>query len=308
MLEQRQHTGAMTTERESADSPNGRAEGRQDFAPRRRRDDLVETRTMLDLVRFLMVRPTVDQIAQHLVLRLFASFQPRGVLISLCAPDGTLHLAGSFGFAPGVVTPFEHLSLWEASPLSESVRSGDPLIIGSAEEMERRYPWLVSDTMPAAPLAAWPLNLPNERVGVIEVIFGKDPDIEALQRELGGIAAVLALYLSLVGSHGMEVKNRETPATVTTLPERESGSSVSRPAQLSERQMQILALMASGLTNTQIALRVGYSESTVRQETMAIYRYFGVNGRRDAVRIATMRGMLQGEGSLATRPEASSAS
>ena len=93
---------------------------------RRRRDDVVETRTMLDLVRFLMVRPTIEQIAQHLILRLLAPLHPRGILISLCAPDGTLQLAGSFGFGPGVVLPFENLSLWEASPRSRAMDSGAP--------------------------------------------------------------------------------------------------------------------------------------------------------------------------------------
>ena len=260
---------------------------------RRRRDDLVETRTMLDLVRFLMVRPTIEQIAQHLVLRLLAPLHPRGILISLCTPDGALHLAGSFGFGPGAVTPFEHLSLWEASPLSEAVRTGEPLVIPSAEEMQRRYPWLVSEDMPASPLVAWPLTLPDERVGVVEVAFGDVLDEERVSRELGGIAAILALYLSLAGT-GQDAGARpgEPSATVTALPDRDGAP---RPSQLSERQLQILRLMAAGLTNTQIALRVGYSESTVRQETMAIYRYFAVGGRRDAVRVATIRGMLSDE-------------
>ncbi len=64
------------------------------------------------------------------------------------------------------------------------------------------------------------------------------------------------------------------------------------PGNLSDRQLRILGLMAKGLTNSQISKRVGFSESTVRQETMAIYRYFGVGGRREAVRLAGMRGML----------------
>ena len=65
------------------------------------------------------------------------------------------------------------------------------------------------------------------------------------------------------------------------------------PEALSERQLSILGLMAKGLTNAQISKRVGFSESTVRQETMAIYRFFGVGGRREAVRLAGMRGLLE---------------
>lgn len=262
--------------------------------PQRRRDDLVETRTMLDLVRFLMIRPSVDQIAQHLVLRLFAPLRPRGALVSLCGPDGTLHLAGSFGLGPGVVEPFEHMSLWEASPMAEAAREGEPLIVATAASLQERYPWLVTDELPASPMVAWPLILPNERVGVITFLFGGELDADAVSREVGGVAAVLALYLSLTGS---DVDRREHGnGSVTSMPEREHAAmAATKPAQLSERQLRILELMAAGLTNTQIALRVGYSESTVRQETMAIYRYFGVSGRHDAVRVATMRGMLASE-------------
>jgi DNA-binding CsgD family transcriptional regulator len=50
--------------------------------------------------------------------------------------------------------------------------------------------------------------------------------------------------------------------------------------------------MAQDLTNAQISKRVGFSESTVRQETMVIYRYFGVGGRHEAVVQARARGML----------------
>lgn len=52
---------------------------------------------------------------------------------------------------------------------------------------------------------------------------------------------------------------------------------------LTARQSDILGLMASGLTNREIAERLAYSISTVRIETMAIYRTLGVKGRSEAV-------------------------
>jgi DNA-binding NarL/FixJ family response regulator len=52
--------------------------------------------------------------------------------------------------------------------------------------------------------------------------------------------------------------------------------------------------MAAGQTNAQIARSIGFSESTVRQETMGIYRHLGANGRHDATRLAAERGMIQG--------------
>jgi DNA-binding CsgD family transcriptional regulator len=67
------------------------------------------------------------------------------------------------------------------------------------------------------------------------------------------------------------------------------------PATLSARQMTILHGMAEGLTNRQIAQRICFSESTVRLESMAIYRYLGVHSRGHAVAAARAEGFLLDE-------------
>lgn len=51
---------------------------------------------------------------------------------------------------------------------------------------------------------------------------------------------------------------------------------------LSERQRQVLDLMGQGATYGQMALRLGYSESTVKQEAMRIFRKLGVRNRQEA--------------------------
>ena len=61
---------------------------------------------------------------------------------------------------------------------------------------------------------------------------------------------------------------------------------------LTVRQTVILQGMAQGLTNAQIARQINFSESTVRVESMGIYRHFDVHSRSDAVRAAQEAGML----------------
>jgi LuxR family maltose regulon positive regulatory protein len=61
---------------------------------------------------------------------------------------------------------------------------------------------------------------------------------------------------------------------------------------LTRRQRDILEGMAEGLTNRQIAARICFSESTVRLESMTIYRYFGVHSRMEAVAAARLEGIL----------------
>ena len=62
---------------------------------------------------------------------------------------------------------------------------------------------------------------------------------------------------------------------------------------LTSRQREILRGMAAGMTNRQIAARIAFSESTVRLESIAIYRYFGVHSRFQAVAAAREAGMLR---------------
>lgn len=61
---------------------------------------------------------------------------------------------------------------------------------------------------------------------------------------------------------------------------------------LTTRQLEILQGMAEGMTNRQIAARICFSESTVRLESMAIYRHFGVHSRTHAVTAARASGLI----------------
>ena len=273
----------------------------------RRRDDVMNSKAMLEIVRFLMTRPTIDQICQHLVLNLLNAHRARAAVVSLFGADGSLHAVGGFGMTPQALEPFKTLSLWDSSPMSDAVRTGEPVILDTAEVVEEKYPWLGNAENPYEPMAVWPLSLPSQRVGAIQLILTQPPDVEALRADMTGVSAVLALYLSLLTSvaagtdRAASILEREdrnggypvaTLSLVEGLADEPMPAKKAAPGSLTERQLRILSLMAKGLTNSQISKRVGFSESTVRQETMAIYRYFGVGGRREAVRLASMRGML----------------
>ncbi|GBD09578.1 Transcriptional regulatory protein DegU [Candidatus Thermoflexus japonica] len=63
---------------------------------------------------------------------------------------------------------------------------------------------------------------------------------------------------------------------------------------LTEREREILALVADGLTNRAIAQRLGIATRTVEYHLGQIFQRLGVNSRAAAVREAIRRGWLQG--------------
>jgi len=98
---------------------------------------------------------------------------------------------------------------------------------------------------------------------------------------LGQVAARLTLITALLSSATYAPRMSADPVHYRA----ETGS-------LTPRQRTILAAMAEGMTNRQIAARIAFSESTVRLESMAIYRYFGVHSRVEAVAVARRSGEL----------------
>lgn len=93
--------------------------------------------------------------------------------------------------------------------------------------------------------------------------------------------------LTLIGSLCAKVLEQESSAHAPA-----TGAHEGVHEALTVRQVVILQAMARGLTNAQIAREINFSESTVRLESMSIYRTFGVHSRTDAVRAAQDVGAL----------------
>ncbi len=61
---------------------------------------------------------------------------------------------------------------------------------------------------------------------------------------------------------------------------------------LTNREMDVLLLLADRLTNKEIAQQLGISTETVKQHTINLYRKLHVNNRRRAVAQARDSGIL----------------
>jgi DNA-binding CsgD family transcriptional regulator len=72
----------------------------------------------------------------------------------------------------------------------------------------------------------------------------------------------------------------------------DSGRLLKENLTLSDRQVTILQEMSHGLTIAEIGRKLRFSHSTVRQESMAIYRLLEVDGRDAAISVAKERFLI----------------
>lgn len=66
-------------------------------------------------------------------------------------------------------------------------------------------------------------------------------------------------------------------------------------AVLTERQIEVLRLIAMGKTNQQVAVQLGVSENTIRVHVSAIFKSLGVGNRTEAVYAARRHGIDIGD-------------
>ena len=237
----------------------------------------------LDVVSVLLTRSTMDEVAQYVVLQALADFHPWQASLYEVGPDSLLRLSGSFGLVDWRGDLHEHSCLDDPA-LGESLR-GSVLQPSPAPNHGSADP--AGDPPVADPLdghqVIWPLTTPTRLSGVLQVRFHDGPDVRVIAERLAELTPPIALALDLSGSHAARRRLNGHPGSSRT----------SSDGELTARQREVLRHMATGMTNGQIARILKFSESTVRQETMAIYRTLQVRGRAEAVQYAEDHGLLE---------------
>ncbi|MFQ6226545.1 LuxR C-terminal-related transcriptional regulator [Nocardia sp. NPDC002869] len=102
-------------------------------------------------------------------------------------------------------------------------------------------------------------------------------------------------------------KRMPTPAIVAALERVAEGARVfpkevmAQGVRLSQRELDVVRQLASGLSNPEVAAVLNLSRHTVKQHTSAVYRKLGVRNRAEAASRAQELGLLD-RGSGAERP------
>lgn len=279
----------------------------------------------LDLTRFLLGRVSMDEVCQFCVLTAMSHLHPWQMSVYVVGSDSLFRLAGSFGKGTGQDVLHQH-SILDEPHVGTELRGGRPLATFPLVGMRPEQHLNISD-LHDGPQVLWPLSTTHGLIGVMHIRFTAAPSAHDVSRDLAAIAGPIALALDL--SHGRDSiavsssrngQAHKTPAHVTDAslvhpslmgpisPSRStppalsvvkwggtaSAATTEAPpiGDLTARQLRVLSLMAKGMTNGQIARVLAFSESTVRQETMAIYRNLQVKGRAEAIDYGRTHGLI----------------
>jgi DNA-binding NarL/FixJ family response regulator len=121
------------------------------------------------------------------------------------------------------------------------------------------------------------------------ILVGTTRERRTLREALAITADVVAEFDTLAGARDATIA---ADAILLPTPQRDAGVDEVLPEVLTPREIEVLELVAEGLSNKAIADRLGISDHTVKFHVASINGKLGAGNRTDAVRRGVQRGVI----------------
>ncbi len=235
-----------------------------------------------EFVEFLSIKEhTLEEILAHMVLRVLRPLEATSAFMSQLSAENVIENVGQFGLTRESISEYPDLySLQDKYPVCDSIRNRKIVWITTLPNWPEDYPALKN--APHLSGEKTFVSFPIEKCGTPVAVLGifckpvihPDAEIEAFLKAIG---ALFSLHVYRKIDSPPELRNAEIKPTIERpgVPHR----------QLTERQYLILKMMSEDRTNQNISELLGYSESTIRQETVKIFANLNCNGREEASKI-----------------------
>jgi DNA-binding CsgD family transcriptional regulator len=255
--------------------------------------------TIMEEIEFLSDQPTFYEFSQYLVMHVFKEFNPWGACVAVVNHRDRMQMLGSFGLGDGLIRQYATASCIGISLDQEILINGAWLTDSDSQTQELGHCGLCNALLSSGPSAIGLISSHKTFVGFFQVLFLQPVEspkliskMEATLRLLRVVAPTRIMQSSSHLELHEQLANKSHKNNSEKFVHNQYSESSVDGFHLSPRQMEILNHMADGKTNAAIARIIGFSESTVRQETIEIYRILGVNDRRSAVSSAQLTGLI----------------
>lgn len=235
-----------------------------------------------EFVEFLSLKDhTLEEFLAHMVLRALAPIDATSAFVSELSRENVVAGVGSFGIAQKSQEKYPRtFDLRDKYPLTDAIRNRSVVWINTLPQWPDEYPVLrdlAYDTGERT-FICFPIEkcgTPIAALGIFcKSVVEPDVETETYLRAIGNIFS-LQLY-----------RNSDSPSEELKLNgKRRVEARIGVSSELSERQLIILRMMSERRTNTNIGELLGYSESTIRQETIRIFALLNCRGREEASEI-----------------------
>ena len=228
----------------------------------------MQSQKILAFSDFLARQPkSYNEIAQFLVMNTFSEEKFLCIFIGELIETGVVCPLAGFGWSSEEYASFTDIPIQEKFPITDAIRSNSVLISHKGAEYVAEYPLMGNFDF----TADWKsgISIPVYPIGGMAMFSSRKLELtESMNVFYIAIGSLLGLYASRLPVALVEVAiNVKQKIDLPQIP-------------LSDRQLVIAGMLERGFNNAQIGLELGYSESLIRQETVAIYRKLQVTGRK----------------------------
>ncbi len=228
-------------------------------------ESLAKIKSLLDFLR--TGRPSLADIMKFITLDTLYDFSAISTFLNIVRLDGSIHIPSGYGYNPEVLQLIPDRYISVDKPANRFLRTATIGECGGIDSFLFSGPDYAHALFPRG--FEYSVSWPIPGVGSVLTFCSKMNELTVEKEEfLLIVGSILSLELAQVRSS--EGLGRSTTKT-----------GIGPHYSLTPRQWDVLAGIRRGLTNAEVSVQLGFSESLIRQETVQIYRKLGVSGRKE---------------------------
>jgi len=221
---------------------------------------------------------TIDEILAYMVLRVLRPLDASSIFLFELSSEGTVESVARSGASLLARNIYpDSYDLREVTPINDCIKSRKSVWINTLPSWPSEYIFLnsIAFTDPEKSFVCFPVEKAGTPVAAIGIFcmpeLSPTTELDSFLRAVGSVFSLHVYQQEVMRAVQAGTKPHGTYSPTHNVINK-----------LNERHELILKLMSEGRTNSTIGELLGYSESTIRQETIKIYAYLQCTGREEA--------------------------
>ena len=208
---------------------------------------------------------TYSEICSFLVNNIFVTHKSNASLISHVSKSGLIEIKGSFGVSVDKLASWSSVHPNTNHPLAKTLNENNPTFIKTLPKWPEEYSHALNLNIDEnfKSFLCLPIAKHNSLFGTLSLFSTKILKLSKQDLEFYSLIASMVV----LRFQPQDDSNSSTPSHYKS--------------NLNEREIATFDLIKIGKTNDEIAKVLGYSASTIRQDTIKIYKKLSIDGRQD---------------------------